>query len=67
MENGTVTSFDKAKGEGWIVPAEGSRNLFVHQRNILDTVKTLQVNAKVTYESRTNSKGLEAINVALAK
>jgi CspA family cold shock protein len=68
MENGTVKSFDDAKGQGWIVPAEGSKDLFVHQRNILDDkIKTLPVDAKVTYESRTNEKGLEAINVALSK
>jgi cold shock CspA family protein len=40
----------------------------VHQRNILgDDVKTLPIDARVTYESRSNDKGLEAINVSLSK
>lgn len=68
MENGTVKSFDDAKRYGWIVPADGSKELFVHQRNIVgDDVKTLPTDARVTYESRMNDKGLEAINVSLSK
>ena len=68
MENGTVKSFDTVKGQGWIVPTDGTKDLFVHQRNILgDDVKTLPIDAKVTFESRTNDKGLEAINVSLSK
>lgn len=68
MMNGTVKSFDDVKGQGWIVPTDGTKDLFVHQRNILgDDVKTLPLNAKVTYESRSNEKGLEAINVSLSK
>jgi cold shock protein len=68
MENGTVKSFDEAKGFGWIVPSDGTKDLFVHQRNITgDDVKTLPLDARVTYESRTNDKGLEAINVSLSK
>ncbi len=68
MENGTVKSFDEAKGQGWIVPTDGTKDLFVHQRNIQgDDVRSLPLNAKVTYESRMNDRGLEAINVSLSK
>jgi CspA family cold shock protein len=68
LENGTVKSFDATKGYGWIVPADGTKDLFVHQRNILgDDVRTLPIDAKVTYESRSNDKGLEAMNVSLRK
>jgi CspA family cold shock protein len=68
LENGTVKSFDEAKGYGWIVPNEGTKDLFVHQRNILgDDVRTLPIDAKVTFESRLNDKGLEAMNVSLSK
>jgi CspA family cold shock protein len=68
LENGTVKSFDDAKGQGWIAPADGMKDLFVHQRNILgNDVRTLPIDAKVTYESRTNDKGLEAINVSLSR
>jgi CspA family cold shock protein len=68
MENGTVKSFDTVKGSGWIMPTDGTKDLFVHQRNILgDDVKALPIDAKVSYESRTNEKGLEAINVSITK
>ena len=68
MENGTVKSFDETKGQGWIVPANGSKDLYVNQRNILgDDVKTLPIDAKVSYEQSTNDKGLEAIKVSLVK
>ena len=40
----------------------------MHQRNILgDDVRRLPMDAKVTYESRSNDKGFEAINVSLNK
>jgi cold shock protein len=68
LENGTVKSFDDAKGYGWIVPTDGTKDLFVHQRNILgDDVRTLPMDARVTYESRANDKGREAIKVSLSK
>jgi len=68
MENGIIKSFDEAKGFGWIVPTDGTKDLYVHQRNLLgDDVKTLPIDAKVTYEPRMNDKGLEAINVSLRK
>lgn len=68
MENGRVTSFDADKGSGWIVPALGYKEIFVHKRNILGRdVTTLPVDAMVTYESRTNAKGLEAFNVSIAR
>jgi len=68
LENGTVKSFDDAKGYGWIVPTDGAKDLFVHQRNIMgDDVKTLPIDARVTYESRVNDNRLEAINVSLRK
>ena len=68
LDNGTGKSIDDVKGYGRIVPTDRTQDLFVHQRNILgDDVKTLPIDAKVTYESRTNDKGLEAINVSLNK
>ena len=67
MQNGTVKSFDDSKGYGWIMPTDGTKDLFVHQRNIMGDDRSLTIDAKVTYESRTNDKGLEAINVSLSK
>ena len=68
MELGTVKSFDDAKGQGWIHPSDGTKDLFVQERNILgDDIKTLPVDAKVQYESRTNDRGIEAFNVSVTK
>ena len=67
-ENGRVKSFDKTTGSGWIIPADGVRDLYVHQRNVLDEgIKELPVDALVTYESRTNAKGIEAFNVSVTE
>lgn len=66
MEHGKVKSFDEAKGQGWIMPTDGPKEVFVQQRNLGD-IKTLPVDAMVTYESRTNDKGIEAFNVSLTK
>ena len=66
MEHGKVKSFDEAKGQGWIIPTDGPKDIFVHQRNLGD-IKTLPVDAMVSFESRTNDKGIEAFNVTLTK
>ncbi|MGH2826654.1 MAG: cold-shock protein [Actinomycetota bacterium] len=59
--NGTVKSFDDSKGYGWIVPTDGTKDLFVHQRNILgNDVTTLPIDARVTYE-RQGSRGDQRI------
>jgi len=34
MAEGTVKWFDDAKGYGFITPAEGTKDLFVHHSNI---------------------------------
>ena len=53
---------------GWIVPNDGTDDLFVDHRSIVgDDIRTLPIDAMVTYQSRINSKGLEAINVSLMK
>ena len=66
MKNGIVRTFDADKGYGWIVPSDGG-NLFVHRSNIPGDITTLPADARVTYESRTTAKGVEAINVSLSK
>ena len=64
MASGTVKWFNDSKGYGFITPAEGGKDLFVHHTNIAgDGFKTLAENARVEYDSREGAKGPEAINV----
>ena len=66
MAEGTVKWFNDAKGYGFITPAEGSKDLFVHHSNIAgDGFKSLVEGGRVEYEAREGTKGPEATNVAL--
>ena len=66
MAEGTVKWFDDAKGYGFITPAEGSKDLFVHHSNINgEGFKSLPEGAKVTFDAREGQKGPEAANVTL--
>jgi len=67
LKAGIVRDFDADTGYGWIVPNDGTDDLFVHQHSIVGDIRTLPIDAMVTYQSRINSKGLEAINVSLMK
>ena len=63
---GTVKWFDDAKGYGFITPAEGSKDLFVHHSSIAgDGFKSLPEGAKVSFEAREGQKGPEATNVSV--
>ncbi len=64
MATGTVKWFNEAKGYGFIAPAEGGKDVFVHHSNIVgDGFRTLAEGAKVEYEVREGQKGPEATNV----
>ena len=66
MAEGTVKWFDDAKGYGFITPAEGSKDLFVHHSNIAgDGFKSLSEGAKVSFEAREGQKGPEATEVTV--
>ncbi len=66
MAEGTVKWFDDAKGYGFITPAEGSKDLFVHHSNIAgDGFKSLAEGAKVSFEAREGQKGPEATEVTV--
>jgi CspA family cold shock protein len=61
---GTVKWFDESKGFGFITPAEGEKDCFVHYSAIKgDGFKTLTQGEKVEFEVVEGSKGPAAENV----
>ena len=66
MATGTVKWFNADKGYGFITPADGSEDLFVHHSAIVgEGYKTLAENAQVQYEPAQGDKGPQATNVTL--
>ena len=64
MSTGTVKWFNDAKGFGFITPADGGKDLFVHFSSIQGSgFKTLKEGDKVTYEVAQGPKGPAANNV----
>ena len=64
MPTGTVKWFSDQKGYGFIVPDDGSKDLFIHHSNIAgEGFKTLQEGQKVEFEAAQGQKGPEAVNV----
>ena len=64
MATGTVKWFNDAKGYGFIQPAEGGKDLFVHHSQIAGSgFKSLAEGAKVSYEAEQGPKGPAAANV----
>ena len=66
MATGTVKWFSDDKGFGFIVPDDGSKDLFVHHSQITGSgFKTLAEGAKVSFETEQGPKGPSAANVQL--
>jgi CspA family cold shock protein len=64
MNSGTVKWFNDAKGFGFITPADGGEDVFVHFSTIQGSgFKTLAEGQKVQYDVRKGPKGLQAENV----
>jgi CspA family cold shock protein len=62
---GTVKWFNESKGYGFISPADGGEDVFVHFRSIVgDGFKTLADGQAVNYEVENGPKGLQASNVS---
>ena len=64
MPQGTVKWFNDEKGYGFISPAEGGEDLFVHHTGINGNgFRSLEEGAKVSYEATRGKKGMQAENV----
>lgn len=68
MANGTVKWFNATKGYGFIAPADGGKDVFVHIRALERSgLAALDENQKVTYDLEAGRDGREsAVNVAVA-
>jgi CspA family cold shock protein len=63
---GKVKWFNSQKGYGFIVPDNGSKDLFVHSSSIKsDGYKSLREEQKVEFEIEQDEKGEKAINVTV--
>jgi cold shock protein len=64
MPQGTVKWFNADKGYGFITPAEGGEDLFVHFSAIqTDGYKTLEDGQQVSFEVGQGQKGPQATDV----
>ena len=67
MPDGIVKWFSSEKGFGFITPDDGSADCFVHQSEInREGYRTLDEGQRVTYDTQTGPKGLQAVKVTPA-
>jgi CspA family cold shock protein len=67
MSTGTVKWFNESKGFGFIAPADGSADVFVHFSAIQGNgFKTLLEGQEVSFDVENGPKGPQASNVTLA-
>jgi CspA family cold shock protein len=65
MQKGTIKFFNDVKGFGFIVPAVGGKEVFVHATGIVDGDK-LKQGDEVVFDTEQGNKGIVAVNVQLA-
>ncbi|MBT1701420.1 cold shock domain-containing protein [Fulvivirgaceae bacterium PWU4] len=65
MKVGTVKFFNETKGFGFVKETATGQEYFVHVSGLL--VDTIQEKDEVTFELKEGKKGLNAVNVRLAK
>lgn len=63
MQEGTVKFFNSTKGFGFITPASGGQDIFVHVSGLNQDIYE---NDKVVFEVENGKKGLNAVKVRMA-
>lgn len=63
MQQGTVKFFNVTKGFGFITPANGDAEIFVHVSGLIDEIRE---NDSVSYDVEQGRKGLNAVNVKVS-
>ena len=64
MQNGTVKWFNKTKGYGFIMPEDGSKDVFVHITDVENSgLSGLFEDQKVSFELTTNKGKTSATNL----
>ena len=65
MQRGKVKWFNTEKGFGFIIPEDGSKDIFVHRNNVngLGWEEGLRDGEEVEFEVERTPKGLSAQNV----
>ncbi len=63
MQEGTVKFFNSTKGFGFITPASGGQDIFVHISGLNEDISE---NDRVIFEVENGKKGLNAVKVRMA-
>lgn len=63
MQEGKVKFFNETKGFGFIIPNNGTSDVFFHVSSLQEEVRENDI---VTFEVQEDKKGLSAINVRKA-
>lgn len=66
MIKGKISSFDEAKGFGFIWVNDNSEDVFIHKKNI-NNFSTLKKGQNVIFDTEKSEKGIEAINLTAGK
>src|SRR3954471_12985341 len=66
LATGNIVRFDGVRGYGFIEPADGGEDLFVHVNDLLADKSLYKPGAKVEFAATWGDRGLKATSVRLA-